>query len=676
MRNGKLRLGIASILLLAGLNSCAGRPAANYPPAELPVAGALPPAAPALQLQLPVDTELFPAPLVQRSPSELAYPFLGTDFSADSGAGNHQVPPTDAYALDVQAGQSAWAMYSFALAAAEVPTRLRLHVSDEAQVGNALPPGLPYWIALANYATGRWEWHGPFATYETNIYLAPGSGGQYVSALQHAHCVVLGFTATGSAPATIALEDGLLATDGTGGNTAPEAFLVVAPGTGQPGDTLNVDASLSSDPDGTIADYQWDLDGDDLFDEPGQEQAARGTATFNYTLLSPGQWNITVRVIDNDGAAGQFAVEVTCRGWQVQDFFNGGNSPPFAYGIREINGRPAIAYGYGSQLKYAIASTALGTDPGDWQHLRIDDGSGNHPDQTAALAEINGHPAIAWGQIASPHNLMYSYASSATGNKPADWQTITVDDYPGWIAQTCDLELVNGFPAISYDDLTNTMLRYAVSDDPLGESGWSIVFVDNHESSGNQSSIGTFQGLPHVLHRRMDESGWHDRSVLMRSSSGSGSQQSDWTELLNLEGAGEVYIPGNLSRIGSSIGFPLAHAASGANLYGLEYRYLDPETTILHGALIGDFYLDGHTPVLAETGSGPGILFMDSLGNLQYAQGSSVDGSGSWQLEDIETIQTNFFVYVFMDMAEINGHICAVYTDSFNNRIRYAVRFD
>jgi PKD repeat protein len=76
-----------------------------------------------------------------------------------------------------------------------------------------------------------------------------------------------------------------------GVNTAPTAAFTYSPSTPEVGDTVRFDANQSSDPDGTIANFNWDLNGD------GSNDAAGVTTTQTYE--EPGIYNVTLSVTDN-----------------------------------------------------------------------------------------------------------------------------------------------------------------------------------------------------------------------------------------------------------------------------------------------------------------------------------------------------------------------------------------
>lgn len=76
----------------------------------------------------------------------------------------------------------------------------------------------------------------------------------------------------------------------------PVASFTVTPGAAQTGQVVSFDASASSDPDGTIAKYEWDLDGN------GSYETDTGTAaTTSRAYASPASLIVGLRVTDNLG---------------------------------------------------------------------------------------------------------------------------------------------------------------------------------------------------------------------------------------------------------------------------------------------------------------------------------------------------------------------------------------
>ncbi len=92
-----------------------------------------------------------------------------------------------------------------------------------------------------------------------------------------------------------------------GGNSqAPIASFNASPNPAQAGQLINFDGSASSDLDGTIAKYEWDLDGNGSF-----ETNTGTTPTASTTLSAAGSYEIKLRVTDNAGNSGQATRTVT-----------------------------------------------------------------------------------------------------------------------------------------------------------------------------------------------------------------------------------------------------------------------------------------------------------------------------------------------------------------------------
>jgi hypothetical protein len=80
-------------------------------------------------------------------------------------------------------------------------------------------------------------------------------------------------------------------------NRAPTASFTTTPNPAQVGETVNFNGSASTDPDGTIAKYEWDLDGNGTY-----ETSAGTVATTSRSYTPAGDRTIGLRVTDNNGA--------------------------------------------------------------------------------------------------------------------------------------------------------------------------------------------------------------------------------------------------------------------------------------------------------------------------------------------------------------------------------------
>jgi hypothetical protein len=629
------------------------------------------------QISFPTETELAPDQLINRTAMELAYPFLGSGFSADSGGANHVVAGTEAYSLAVPGGGIAWARYSFAVTAGEAPVRVRIHITDEWDVGNPVDPSLQYWVGVSSYHTETWEWHGGYSTFESDIYLPAGQGDNYLSPAGNFHFVVVAYSPPGALGVPTAVVDGKLVTDGSGGNTPPVPFLTATPTKAAPGQQITLDASGSIDPDGTIVDYQWDLDGDGLYGENGQEASFAGMPTVNYTLLVPNEWYIGVRVIDDDGAAESFAELVTCTGWRKLDLVHGTDISPVV-GLIGVHGHPAMLYKDGTAVKYAISASQYGATAEDWTHVQIADNAItiDPPRPQCGFALINGKPAVCWGSEAPESNLEYAYSNSELGSFAEDWQVVTADDYAGNVAYDCSLAEVNGYPAIAYSDGTNKILRYAYSTDSQGASGWNVLLLGATGEAGLVPQLAVGLDLPYVLQSKILN---NDSVISMfRSATAQGTQQSDWSELFEFTYPGLNAYAGNLINVGGTLAFAFLVSDSVSNGQTYEYRYLDPDSEIWKGSSVVDVIAEPIFARTAITTAGPGVFWYSANNYLMLSTNQELDGSGPWEYEAIAAIEIPIFSGLSYQPASINDKFCVAYyvVDPFDNFIHYAIRFD
>ncbi len=86
-------------------------------------------------------------------------------------------------------------------------------------------------------------------------------------------------------------------------NVAPVASFTATPASGTPTLTVNVDASASTDPDGTIASYVWTWD---------DGSAPSSGVTASHAFMSTGTYRIYLIVTDNGGASATHAIDVDC----------------------------------------------------------------------------------------------------------------------------------------------------------------------------------------------------------------------------------------------------------------------------------------------------------------------------------------------------------------------------
>lgn len=121
------------------------------------------------------------------------------------------------------------------------------------------------------------------------------------------------FTTAGSPEVKVRVEDNagaratatLTITVNVPGNTPPTAALSATPTSGDSPLAVTLDASGSTDSDGTIVNYEWDFDGDGLYDGYGEGSA------IGHTYNTAGTYTAKVRVTDDAGAQDTATIGIT-----------------------------------------------------------------------------------------------------------------------------------------------------------------------------------------------------------------------------------------------------------------------------------------------------------------------------------------------------------------------------
>ncbi len=88
-------------------------------------------------------------------------------------------------------------------------------------------------------------------------------------------------------------------------NVPPEVAFFAAPMEPHINEAISFDATGSFDPDGSIVTYEWDFDGDGLFDQATSDPVA------TYTYGTAGFKTVTLRATDNEGAIARTSLSLT-----------------------------------------------------------------------------------------------------------------------------------------------------------------------------------------------------------------------------------------------------------------------------------------------------------------------------------------------------------------------------
>jgi len=160
-----------------------------------------------------------------------------------------------------------------------------------------------------------------------------------------------------------------------------------------------------------------------------------------------------------------------------------------------VEGRPAISY-HDGRLMYVRADDAVGSSWGI--PVTVDD-TGD-VGKYATMAIVDGRPAIAHKDETHTGDLKYVRAVDATGSS---WGTPVTVDSAGNVGNWLSMAVVNGRPAIAYDDLTtvNYNLKYAYANDATGASWGTPATVESAGHVGHWASLAMVDGRPAIAHR-------------------------------------------------------------------------------------------------------------------------------------------------------------------------------
>lgn len=392
---------------------------------------------------------------------------------------------------------------------------------------SALPLAGPVPLDITFDASGSADADGDPLSYGWD-WDADGTADEHTGNTASVHHV---FNAAGDVNVTVFVSDGIaqdtasvLVSPGGTPNQPPTASLLADIGLGVAPLTVNFNAGGSTDPDGAIATYEYDFDGDGTFDPSG------GTAFESHTYNTAGMYTCELRVTDDRGATDSDVENIQvdpAPSWHVVVPFSAGddlgthlslaevNGVPCVAGLNStqgdlyfwvgqdangsdfftsavqvdtsggvqghislavVGGKPAVAYKRDGNLYFARASNSAGdllwSEPGP---LSLDSSPSDGGD-FASLTVVNGNPAIAY-QDATNGELRYIRADSADGTSWLNPLVVIDGAGPLNVGRHCDLKVVGGFPMISYQDSSSTTLGLAHCANANGEAGgWQLKF--------------------------------------------------------------------------------------------------------------------------------------------------------------------------------------------------------
>jgi len=639
-----------------------------------------------------------------------------------------------------------------------------------------VPAGNSAWVALADYSRGVWEWFGPLTGGKTLVideakYTSPGgllyctvSSSDGDSATVSALSVrtinpqnvapaadLQADVTSGNAPLTVSFDAGASTdSDGTiieyawdfdangtyeefsdvpqvqhvfsgpgivdvklrvtdeqfGRDTATLQINVTAVGNNPPvvdlqpmlfgGSaplTVNFDASNTEagDVGDSIVKYEWDWEGDGTYESYGDEPV------IIHTYVSVGSFLTTLRVTDEAGnqamevalvlvnAAPVAVLELSPATVDVHEttIMNGSLSSDSNGSITQYewdsdaNGSFETNTGADSLL----TGVSFGTPGIKTLKLRVTDNSGGTATASAVLrvngwgvpqtpddvtgrltclATVNGNPAISYWD-ASNSDLRYVRATNASGTA---WGTPITVDGDGDTGYFPSLVIVNGNPAISYHDSGNDVLRYVRATDASGTAWGAPITVDTGDT-GLNLSMAIVDGNPAISY--YDATNGDLRYVRATDASGTA-----WDTPITVDSAGNT---GSFTSLAVVNGNPAISYLDNGNG---DLRYV--RATDASGSAWGTPVTPdsaGFTGVdtsLAVVNGNPAISYQDvTNGDLRYVRASDASG-GVWDtpVTPDSAGETGYYT----SLAVVNGNPAISYYDYTNGNLRFVRALD
>jgi YD repeat-containing protein len=267
----------------------------------------------------------------------------------------------------------------------------------------------------------EWDLDGN-GSYETNTGTTPTASTTYATPGERAvHLRVTddrGATATATSTVTVR-------------NQPPTASFTASPSTAPTGSAIALDASGSSDPDGAIASYEWDLDGNGTY-----ETTTGTTPTASASFATPGSRAIGLRVTDNGGATATTTRTVTIQNraplasftaspnpataGQVVAFNAAGSSDPDGTITKyewDLDGNGTFETSTGTT---PTASTTYATSGERTVGLRVTDNAGATTTVTKAVTIANQPPTASFTATPTSAPTGTSVAFNAGASKDPD----------------------------------------------------------------------------------------------------------------------------------------------------------------------------------------------------------------------------------------------------------------
>lgn len=398
-----------------------------------------------------------------------------------------------------------------------------------------------------------------------------------------------------------------------GPNTDPIADVTANPTEGDAALDVAFNGSGSSDPDGTIVQYEWDWTGDGSYDASG------ASATINHLYTVGGNYMARMRVTDNRGGTDTDTVQIIIHGTVP-------TNPVAALVADPTTGNPPLNVNF---------DASGSTDDGNITDYEWDldgDGTFNEAPEEASFrgtstASYNyADPGIYPASVrVTDNDDLTDTASQAINVAVHGWYVVPIIAM-GDRGKYCKLVVVDGKPAVCYFSFFPNGLFYvrALDDDGLS---WSAegsgstnppLHLDNTPNSGYWNSMAIVDGNPAISYYQDDQdTGWPLKYIRATDPQGSA-----WGAPQELDDVGTITFPGGYTSMQ---------------------------------------IIEGNPAIAFFDASGPGSRFLRA----NDAQGSS------WPASSV-TISSGTNAGFYLSMAIVNGNPAVAYLDQGARDLKYA----
>ena len=321
-----------------------------------------------------------------------------------------------------------------------------------------------------------------------------------------------------------------------------------------------------------------------------------------------------------------------------------------------VDGHPAISYydTTNQDLKFVRANDAAGTVWGT--PVRAAATTGN-VGQYTSLAVVDGYPAISYYDVTN-QDLKFVRARNAAGTS---WGAAVSVDTTGSVGTYTSLGIVDGFPAISYYDATNADLKFVRASDATGTTWGTPVKVATSGSQGTHTSLAIVNGLPAISYHDVT----NQDLKFVRASNASGTA---WGTAVSVDTTGSV---GTYTSLAIVNGFPAISYYDATN-QDLKFVRANNANATSWGTRVSVTTTGsvGQYLSLAIVGGRPSISYYDSTNaDLKFVRASNTIGT-TWQTP--VTVDTAGNVGQYTSLAMVDHRPAIAYYDVTRKNLKFA----